>query len=469
MRLLFITPLIDPWELKSPVLTRGRPPLGLFVKMLPLTGHQPPYGVLYLIAVLKRAGHEARFIDGTLTTHDELLRAIAEYAPAWVGLSSTSRYWRAGVATIELIRRAFPALKIMVGGSHASALPEEALADSPAIDAVFVGEAEESLLEFLAAPEKAIPGVVRRANDAVHPWTPRPSPQRLDDLPFPDRSQYPPRRYRPSPLFYKRLPHTALFGSRGCPYGCSFCHSNRDVRFRGVDHVMEEIRATQRDLGIREYTFYDETITIRRPWILDLCERMRQAALPIGWSANARVDGLDREVLAAMKAAGCWKLLFGLESGVQKHLDALCKGQTLEAAREGVRLTNEAGLEAEGCFMLGIPDETPDEARRTIRFALELPLAYAGFSNLMPFPGTAIFERVRGEPGFQGYDHLHFQDLAYVPRTMTRDQLASLLRTAYRRFYVRPSYWWSRLRTIRTLTDAVRHLRGLIYVAFLRR
>jgi len=152
-------------------------------------------------------------------------------------------------------------------------------------------------------------------------------------LPIPDRRLVDITGYQPAFSQYRELPVTNIFTTRGCPFQCIFCVPDllgKKVRFRSVDKVVEEIEYLRKDFGIKEIAFWDDTFTLNRVRALEISRRLAQLSPRLVWSAQARADKVDAELLKAMADAGCWKLHFGFESMVQKNLDFLRKGTTVE-------------------------------------------------------------------------------------------------------------------------------------------
>jgi radical SAM superfamily enzyme YgiQ (UPF0313 family) len=175
---------------------------------------------------------------------------------------------------------------------------------------------------------------------------------------------------------------------------------------------------------------------------------------------------VDPELLRAFREAGCWAMLFGVESGVQRNLNTLRKGITLPQVKNAVRWAKEAGIRVQTTFMFGIPGETYEDALRTIDFACELAPDMASFHALVPFPGTFLHDHAR-EYGAISPDLTDFtyQGAAFVPHTMTREQIQELRQRAYRRFYSRPAFLARRLLGLRTVHDvkvALRSARSLL-------
>ena len=443
----------------------GRP--GLLNRLVGTVGApSEPLGLLYLAAALKQHGHLVILRDCALEPEREVLEAVTAYRPEVVGFSSMKHNWPSTMGLIGQVRRALPRAKLVLGGPQATCWQEETLEECPELDFAVVGEGERCLVELCEALEQGgcgveqIPGLIFRDGQRVVVNPPREPTRDLDRLPFPDYSLVDLRRYRPSVGFYNRLPSMNMITSRGCPRRCTFCVSGGKVQLRSVDNVVQELELMVRRHGVRHVTFYDEGLTFSKRRILELCQKIRRRDLDLTWCANARVDEVDRQVLQQMKRAGCWKLLFGLESGVQKNLDAVGKGTTVQQAWRAVELTREAGIETFATFLFGIPGETYEEGLQTIALACGLGLDYAAFLNLVPYRGSKIYDHVERYGRLTG--HWSTNLISFVPHSMTFEQMAQLNELAARRFYRRPSYLLKRLAAIRSVEDVKRNLRGLL-------
>jgi radical SAM superfamily enzyme YgiQ (UPF0313 family) len=237
---------------------------------------------------------------------------------------------------------------------------------------------------------------------------------------------------------------------------------------RSAVNIVDEIELLYREHGVTDIAFWDDTFTLSRNRALDFCREMVDRKIKVDWAVNARVDRIDRELLAEMKRAGCWRVLYGIESGVQKNLDMLKKGTNLEQIRNAVSLTSEAGIEAYGTFMFGIPGETFEEGVRTIDFACSLPLDYAVFVNLTPLPGTEVYEDLLAgniTPAKFTENRFNFKNVSFVPEGMTEEQIRYLIQTGHRRFYMRPGLIWKKIRSIRSFFDLSKYVRGFLLIA----
>jgi radical SAM superfamily enzyme YgiQ (UPF0313 family) len=194
-----------------------------------------------------------------------------------------------------------------------------------------------------------------------------------------------------------------------------------------------------------------------------LCEKIQEKGFKFAWSANARADCVDREMLDQMARAGCWKLFYGVESLVQKNLDALQKGETVEESFQAIRWTKEAGIEVEASFIFGIPGETYAEGLETIHLALKLNPDYAKFFPLSPYGGKLLNEVSRYGTLLTDNEGLFSSNnITFIPFTMSREELQKLYNKAYRRFYLRPKTAFRRMKKMGELSELKKSFYGLI-------
>jgi radical SAM superfamily enzyme YgiQ (UPF0313 family) len=287
----------------------------------------------------------------------------------------------------------------------------------------------------------------------------------LDALPFPARDLVDLNRYSPAIGHYHRLPCTTMIGQRGCRHKCIFCHTNswmrHGERYRSAESVVDEMQELEDRYGVRDILFWDNNITESCEGINDRCEEILRRKLGVIWSGNTRSDTIDLETARLMKRAGCWKLLIGIESGTQKSLDILEKGETLEQLEQGVKICRQAGIRVFATFIFGAPGEVFDDGLATIEFAKKLNADYTKFFTLAAHPGTALHDKLDlygtclGHAASQSH-----QSSGFVPHTMTKEELDTLLHRANRSFYMRPSYLAYKFRTMRNLEDVRQNLRG---------
>ena len=344
-----------------------------------------PVGTLSVAAVLRRAGHEVRFINGAFLDHEQVLAEVRSFNPDLVGLYATTFGWnKARKTAADLKDRYRRDCFIVAGGPYPIAVQERCLADADIdIDAVVTGEGEYTMLEIVDRLRKGenlegVQGVVYREGRRIVKNPARPLITDLDSLPFPARELLGDAdRYIPPPGTYRKKPVAVMITSRGCNRHCIYCFQmdkerKSGIRYRSVGNVMQEIELCIRQ-GYREIKFLDDTFAADHDRAMEIAKEIRRRGLSISWFASACVNQVDRPLLQAFKDAGCWAILFGAESGVQKNLNTIRKGTTLEQIRTAVRTAQDVGLKVSTPFMFGIPGETFEEGtsdhriRRTIR------------------------------------------------------------------------------------------------------
>lgn len=425
-----------------------------------------PLGTLYVASSILKAGHDVNFLNGAFMSHAEIMDRVSRCKPDVIGIYSTTFGWKKAVFTASEIRKGGFKTRpyIVAGGPYPIALQEKCLEDSADIDAVVTGEGEitmAALLERLSQGTglEGLEGLVYRKNGRIIKNPPRPLITDVDSIPYPARELLGDAMdYVPPPATYKRRPVAVIMTARGCNRRCIFCFQmdrqrKTGVRFRSVENVMEEIELCLRQ-GYKEIKFIDDTLAADYDRAMDIAREIKKRGLDFTWFTSACVHQVDRPLLKAFKEAGCWAILFGAESGVQKSLNAIRKGITLEQIRRAVRAAQEAGLTVYTPFLFGIPGETFEDGLKTIEFACELNPDIANFHALTPFPGTELYDNIDKYGTMSGdLTDYTYQGAAFVPYTMTREQIAELRQIAFKKFYSRPGYVLKKVLALRNIND----------------
>ena len=432
-----------------------------------------PLGTLYIASSLLRAGHDVRFINGAFTKRDDILDQIKAFRPDFVGLYSTTFGWDKAKQTASDVKKIDPGVFIAVGGPYPIAVKGRCLEEKPVnIDAVISGEGEISVVEMLerlgeGKSLERVQGVIYRENGKIIDNGSRALIEDLDSLPFPARELLgDAMSYVPPPATYRRKPVAVMITSRGCNRRCIFCFQidkerKSGIRYRSVENVIEEIEHVLSQ-GYREIKFIDDTLAADYQRAMDLALEIKRRGLDFTWFASACVNQVDRPLLQAFKEAGCWAVLFGAESGVQKDLNAIRKGTTVEQIEKAVRAAKDAGLTVLTPFLFGIPGQTYEDGLKSIEFACELNPDIANFHAITPFPGTELYDNIEKYGTMSGeLTDYTYQGIAFVPHTMTREQVAELRQIAFKKFYSRPSFLLKRLLSIRTVNDLKVALTGI--------
>ncbi|MDX1777123.1 MAG: radical SAM protein [Desulfobulbales bacterium] len=431
-----------------------------------------PLGTLYVAAALQQAGHEVRFYNGAFMTHDEIIEQIKEYQPGFAGLYSTAFGWEKARKTAAAVKLTNAEVFIATGGPYPVAMQEKCLEDCPDMDAVVTGEGEITCVDLVARlisghDLAGVAGVAYRSGQEIRKNAPRPLITDLDSLPFPARELLGEAgRYIPPPATYKRKPVAVIMTARGCNRHCLYCfqidkHRKSGIRQRSVENVMAEIELVLSQ-GYREIKFIDDTLAADYNRAMKIAREIKRRGLDFTWFASAVVNQVDKPLLKAFKEAGCWAILFGAESGLQKDLNTIRKGITPGQTRKAVKAAKEAGLTVYTPFLFGIPGQTYEDGLKTIEFALELDPDIANFHAITPFPGTELYDNIE-QYGTMSEDlsNYTYQGAAFVPYTMTREEIAELRQLALKKFYSRPKFLWRRLMALRSFNDVVAAWHGL--------
>jgi len=440
-----------------------------------------PVGTLSVAAMLQKGGHTVRFINGAFLTHEQVLAEIQRFGPRFVGLYATTFGWTKAVKTAgDLKKRLGNECFICAGGPYPIAMQDHCLANGGTdIDAVVTGEGEFTVLELVerlagGGNLEGVQGVVYREGGRIIANSPRLLITDLDALPFPARELLgDAQRYIPPPGTYRKKPVAVMITSRGCNRHCIYCFQldkerKSGIRYRSVENVMQEIELCIRQ-GYREIKFLDDTFAADYGRAMELTKEIRRRRLSFTWFASACVNQVDKPLLQAFKDAGCWAVLFGAESGVQKNLNTIRKGTTLDQIKAAVQAAQEVGLKVSTPFMFGIPGETFEEGLQTIEFAVQLNPDMANFHAITPFPGTYLYDNLeRFGTISEDLADFTYQGAAFIPKTMTRDDIHQLRQIAFRKFYLRPSFMLRKLLDLRTINDvkvALKSVKSLIWLA----
>jgi len=359
----------------------------------------PPVGLGYLGEVLRRHGIEHTVVDLRLGDDGPALHVrIAAFRPDLIGVSLVTLLHARAYALLQDLKERFPGVAIVAGGPHISTYRAEALRQCPAIDFGVTMEGEHALLDLCRGGNPAdIPGILCREGDAVYDAGDRPFIADLDGLGFPTYAEFELDRYPAQDM--------ALLTSRGCPYACIFCAAQtvmgRRFRFRSAQSVADEI-AYWAARGKRRFSIIDDNFTLRRDRVIALCDELEArglTGLEFRCPNGIRADRCDRELLLRMRRVGFTYVAFGAESGSERILRRINKGETLEAIRRSTRLACDLGFDVTLFFIVGAPGETWDDLEASVRLALEYPIADAKFFSLIPLPGTELYRWV----GAHGY------------------------------------------------------------------
>ena len=421
----------------------------------------PPLGLAYIAATLEAKGYSVRILDLNIQPHsDTTIEAyLKDQQPKIVGFTCLTPFYT-NVLTLARIAKESINTIIIVGGAHATALPEDML-NQDVIDYVVLGEGEKVMAELSQALlEKnrevdLIKGIAYKKDDKIHRMDQFNYIQNLDDLPFPARHLLQIDKYT-SPQ-YKKANITSIITSRGCPYNCIFC----DYRFlmgpkfrrRSPENVISEIKECLNKFNVNHFSFRDSTFTFDDNWIFAFCGAIKKHKLAFTWDCNGRANLVNQKMLSAMKEAGCTMISYGIESGDQKILNFANKNLTIDQSLNAVKLTRKLGIETLCYFIFGLPGENNQTIKNTISFAKKLNPDFAQFSLATPFPGTPIYSYAKENnlirPGITWDEYSPINRAIIRTTELDFSELEKALKKAYKSYYLRLGYILKRALNLR--------------------
>lgn len=425
-----------------------------------IAGRMPSLGLGYIASVLEKSGINVEIIDTNAEkiAPDGLYSRIDKTNFDFVGITSLTPTISNAVQLSKVCRKIFPNAKIVFGGVHPTALPDEALSyDS--VDFVIKGEGEYSFLKLVQGENlEKIEGLsYRKENKYIHnrQFT---LIEDLDTVPFPAFHLMPMEMYYPTLGSFKNLPAINMITIRGCPYHCSFCCRavfGNKVRFRSPENVIEEIRFLIEKFKIKEISFYDDNFTLFKERTREVCELIRKENISITWSCMTRPELVDRKILREMKESGCHQICYGVESFSENVLKNVKKGIDLSVLEDRVKSTRDAGIQVRLSFILGLPGETEETLGNMVNYAIDLNPDLAHFNIIAPFPGTELFSWAKERNYITTYDYKKYDlgNCVLNLPTLSPEVVEKCYREMYKKFYLRLSYILKRFLKIRTLND----------------
>jgi anaerobic magnesium-protoporphyrin IX monomethyl ester cyclase len=353
----------------------------------------PPIGLHYLGALLREQGHEVELLNWyDIKNKPHIIHeALAALKPELVGFSIFHANRWGGIHLAKIFKERFPGVPVVFGGIGATFLDDHLLRHFPWIDIIVRGEGERTfpaLIQRIEAqkPFDDLPGLTFRAGSTIQRNKDAEHIEDLDSLPM--------------PAAHYSFHHLAV--SRGCPGKCTFCGSPKfwgsRVRFHSADYFVDQLEILYKK-GHRFFHFSDDTFTLRKKLVLEICALIVDRKLEITWAAISRVDCIDHEMLRAMRMAGCIQISFGVESGSKSIRDQLNKKFSEEQIQRAFALTVSYGILARAYIIYGCPGENPETVNDTIRILRDIRPLVTIFYVLSVFPGTFLYDLFKTQTG----------------------------------------------------------------------
>lgn len=431
-----------------------------------------PLGLCYLASFLIMEGHQVEIVDGAVEglSIEEIIGRIDKFSPDIAGITTFTVSVSSAYGLVREIKKRFPLIKIIAGGPHITSNPCD-LINHPEVDIAVIGEGEITFRDLAVAINKGnnieeVNGIAFiRAGKLF--FTPcREYIANLDILPFPARNLLPLRLYRPQPNDQRELPKLSMISSRGCPYSCIFCDKNvfkNKYRSFSAEYIVREMAHLVKDFKAKDIAFVDSTFTPSRQRVYDIVNEIKKADLDVTWTCAVRADILDRDVLTAMKEAGCWRVRFGIESGNEEVLKFINKRITKEQIRKVANWAYELNLQPKAFFIVGHLTDTKQTIEETISFACSLPLRDITVQFNTPLVNTFQYQLLDkyGKILTEDLGKYSFWEPVFIPHGLSYKELCCYYRKFYLKFYLRPVIWYRHLKGITSFSDIAKYVRGL--------
>ncbi|MCK4948078.1 MAG: B12-binding domain-containing radical SAM protein [Candidatus Aureabacteria bacterium] len=378
----------------------------------------PPMGILYLSSYLRSrmANVEIKITDGCKIGYKSTLQEIKKFKPDIVGISfyTTLAYGASKLA--QEVKKILPSSIVVMGGAHATTLPEDTLKASGA-DIVIIGEGEKTFSRIvrLISQDKNLsefanlPGICIKIDGKVRQNAPSKFITPLDKIPFPAWDLIDIAEYK-GWYMSKQSPEATMFFSRGCPYNCTFC-SNRVwkssqpvVRFRSPQNIVDEMEYLKNSFSVKEIFDNSDEFNCNLEHSLAVCREIKKRNLGITWKTQLRVSPFTEELAKELAASGCWYVHLGVESGNQETLNGIKKKIDLKDVELTCKLLKKYNIKVMALFMLfnvweengKLCYEDVKMTKNTLDFAWKLVknnLAdYISWSIATPYPGSELYD-----------------------------------------------------------------------------
>jgi anaerobic magnesium-protoporphyrin IX monomethyl ester cyclase len=362
-----------------------------------------PLGLMYIAAVLEKAGYEAEILDAFMTDtsflkvgdtlevgmpYGKIREEIRRRKPDIVGIAAPFTCQAEHAIRVGNIAKGIdPGILTVVGGPHVTAVPVEFLEEAKNIDVVVVGEGEYAMVDIAKVFEGAkkisdVQGIAYREDGLIKQNALRPFIEDLDELPYPayhlvDMEQY----LNPKKIEYRSFKDRAIsmITSRGCPFNCSFCsvhlHMGKMFRAQSVDYVINHIEYVIKKFGVKTIFFEDDNLTFDMKRFEAICDKIIEKGIKFNWETpnGIRADYLTLNLLKKMKRSGCQSVFFGIESGDQCVLDnVIGKSLNLKKVVKVAKMCKDIGLKTAAFYIIGFPGEKKENMMKTVELALRL-------------------------------------------------------------------------------------------------
>ncbi len=424
-----------------------------------------PLGLAMLASYVRQKGYSVKIIDAEAEfwTPERTVEEIEKYSPRLIGLSAFTTKMTSAGKILRLIKERMPQVKTVIGGHHASAIPERTLKEE-AVDFVIKGEGFYPIVSLLEALDHKrwldIAGVWYLSKDNFVIRTDKDRAEGikdLDKLPFASWDLLPMNKYRAHhwQAWNYNLDlsgFAVIYTSLGCPFSCSYCSVNvvygeHYTRYRSPANVVKEIELLVNEYGVKYIEIIDDTFTLNKSHVEKLCKEIIAHKLgdKIHMWCFARTDRVNPDLMYLMRQAGIEWVFMGIEAGSDQVLKGVHKGQTVEQIKKAVDIVHSSGISVGGNYVFGVGDDSYETMQMTFDLAQELNCEYANFFINMAYPGTQLYDIAQrkgyalperwGQYGFFAPDALPLRN-----ENLTSQEILSFRDKAFKEYFSSERY-----------------------------
>lgn len=362
--------------------------------------HSFNLGLAYLAGTIRSANFDVQILD--MNNHDyseeRVKKNIIDYSPKVIGISVKTATANVSSQIIHRLKNIFPDIVYVAGGPHITLCGNEFMNENKEIDFGITGEGELSFVNLLKSikidlyDNYRINGIYYRKNGGLI-FNNNNEYLDISKLAFP-RFEY----IKDIDFIDFRYP---LLTSRGCPYGCIFCCvgliSGKKWRGREPEDVVNELLQARENYQMLSFEIMDDNFTLDIDRAKKICRLIIENKLNLDWWCHngLRADRLDQELLYLMRKAGCKSIALGIESGDKDVFNKINKGEELSDIVKAVKMIKKARIKCVGYFIVGLPGDSVDSTKRSVKFQRGLGLSGYKYNMLIPYPGTKIWEVVK--------------------------------------------------------------------------
>jgi len=363
-----------------------------------------PLGLGYISSVLAKADipHQGVDLWAKRLSVPEALQQIDFNKFDFIGISAYSTQYKYLKSFSLGLKERYPHIPVICGGPGPT-FSADIILRKTGVDVCVVGEGEAALLDLLANFKdlSKVSGIAFKHQDKIFRTPPRPYVTNLDEIPFPNRDLFDfesviesanhIRAAADMPGLKKKPRRAAdVIAGRGCPFQCFYCSKTfKGCRLRSIENIISEIRLLKEKYQIDHLQFNDELVVVSKERILRLCKGLKPFNMT--FSCQGHISMVDRDILLAMKDAGCRQIGYGVESFSQAILDNMNKKLRAEKIIPVIKMTKDVGIEPMIQYMYGYRGENDRTLAETVRFFKEIDHPYIGFT-VTPIPGSKLYQ-----------------------------------------------------------------------------